>query len=164
MMLGTYRRLRRAARRILPNLPPFRGTVVPVVIPEPAAVALEVGARANLSPTVCTLCGPGASATALEPAPVALDARLRLVRCEACGHVRLSHRPGHIEATHSFSLDYLENCALVEYEHCGSLARVGGRLVLFPFGNSRFFEPVLDNVRPFWKTRKIVDCGCGVGF
>ena len=164
MMLGTYRRLRRAARHILPNLPPFRGTVVPVVIPELAAVALEAGARADLSPTVCTLCGPAASATALEPAPVALDARLRLVRCEACGHVRLSHRPGHIEATHSFSLDYLENCALAEYEHCGSLARVGGRLVLFPFGNSRFFQPVLDNVRPFWKTRKIVDCGCGVGF
>lgn len=104
------------------------------------------------------------TATALEPAPVALDAQLRLVRCDKCEHVRLSHRPRHVEVTHSFSLDYLEHCALAEYESCGSLARVGGKLVLFPFGNRRFFRPVLDSLRPFWKTGKIVDCGCGVGF
>lgn len=164
MMLRVYSRLRRAARHILPRLPFFRRRVVPVVIPDLPAVRLEASAKAALTPTECTLCGPATSATSLEPSPVALDARLRLVRCDTCGHVRLSHRPGHIEMTHSFSRDYLENCALAEYETCGSLARVGGKLVLFPFGNYRFFRPVLNSVRPFRRNGTIVDCGSGVGF
>src|SRR6188474_54902 len=147
MMLGAYSKLRRAARHILPRLPFFRGSVVPVVIPDLPEVRLEASAKAALAPTDCTLCGPATLATSLEPAPVALDARLRLVRCDKCGHVRLSHRPEHIEVTHSFSRDYLEHCALAEYETCGSLARVGGKLVLFPFGNYRFFRPVLNSVR-----------------
>ena len=142
MVLGAYHQLQRA----VPNLPLLRRTVVPVIIPEVAAVRLEAGAKAALIPAECTLCGPATSATPLEPPPVALDARLRLVRCDTCGHVRLSHRPGHIEVTHSFSRDYLETCALAEYETCGSLARVGGELVLFPFGNYRFFRSVLDGV------------------
>jgi len=94
MKLGAYHQLRRAARHIPAELPLLRQIVVPVIIPEVTAVRLEPGAKAALTPAECTLCGPATSATSLEPPPLPLYARLRLVRYDTCGHVRLSTARG----------------------------------------------------------------------